>query len=189
MIRIILRALNGPILVILLAIGIALQSSLFHSWPLHYFQPDLVLIVVLWCALKRGFEEGGIITLILANISEAHSSVPQGIFLINYMTIYLLMRASSRLILVPTLFSFAFITACASILWKITAWFVLYLLGSTLASGKHALTATILGAFIEGIFAFVFYGWFEKFDWMTFKSIRPEHALEEELQYRYDEGV
>ena len=189
MIRILLRALNGPILILILAFGIALQSAVFHLWPLRYFQPDLVLIAVLWCALRRGFDEGGIVTLILANIAEVHSSVPQGIFLISYVSIYLLMRASSRLIIIPSVISFAIIASLASILWKIAVFFVLYLLGTPLSLGKFSITSFFLGALIEGVFAFVLYGWLERFDWITFKSIKAEQALEEELQYKYEEGI
>ena len=59
MTRIILKALNAPLLIIFVSIGIALQSSLFSSWPLVYFQPDIVLIAVVWCGLRRSFTEGG----------------------------------------------------------------------------------------------------------------------------------
>jgi len=182
MTRIILRALNGPILVLLIAIGIAIQSSLFASWPLLYFQPDVVLLTVIWCALRRGFGEGGLITLIISNICEIHSAAPQGLYMICYMAIFLLVRASSRLLVIPTLLSYAVLTIMSSITWKIIELFVLYLLGVSTNQWRHTLTFLLIGAAVEGAFSLWIYRWLEKFDWVTFKNARAEHAMDEELQ-------
>lgn len=180
MIRIILRALNAPILIFLVAIAIALQSSLFLSWPLLYFQPDIILLVVVWCALRRGFEEGGLVTLIIANIGEIHSATPRGLFLISYMGVYLLVRASSRFITIPNLFSYAMVTLVASIVWKLLGLLVLYLLGVSANQWKHTLTFLLLGAAIEGTISLWIYRWLDQLDWMTFKNTKADHS--EELQ-------
>lgn len=182
MTRIILRALNGPILILLITLGLALQSSLFSSWPILYFQPDIALLFVVWFALRRGFEEGGIITLIIAEISEIHSATPQGLFLICYMVIFLLVRSSSRVFVIPSLFSYTVVTAISSILWKLTELLVLYLLGVSDNQWKHTLTFLLMGAAIDGALSIFVYRWLEKFDWITFKHVRAEHALDEELQ-------
>ena len=185
MIRSILRALNGPILVLLVAIGMALQSSLFYPWPLPYFQPDLVLIAVLWCAFRRGFEEGGIITLLIANMSEIHSAAPQGLFLISYMAVYLIMRAASRHVVLPSVRSFAFTALLASLTWKFTSWGVLYVLGSAGAYWRHTLPSSLFGSVVESAFSILLYGWLERFDWITYKSVQSEQALQEEIQFKY----
>src|SRR4051812_44363716 len=98
MIRILLIALNAPAIVLLVSFAIALQTSLFASYPLYFIQPDAILLVVIWCALRRNFTEGGILTLILANIGEIHSSAPQGLMMICYMMIYLIVRGSSKVL-------------------------------------------------------------------------------------------
>jgi hypothetical protein len=182
MTRLILKALNTPILILCVAIGIGLQSSLFSSWPFFYFQPDVVLLAVVWSALRRGFIEGGIITLIISNMSEIHSATPQGTYMIAYMVVYLLVRASSRFLVIPSLFSYAMLTSFSSIAWKLVGLIVLYLLGTSGNQWRHTLTFLFLGAATEGVFSIWIYRWLEKFDWMTYKNIRAEQALEDELQ-------
>ena len=72
MTRLLLRSLNSPALVLLALLGIAIQTSLFSFWPLSYVQPDIVLLLVIWCALRRQFFEGGVITLIvMASMTKA----------------------------------------------------------------------------------------------------------------------
>src|SRR3546814_9001214 len=60
------------------------QTTLFKAPVLSYFEPDLILFAVLWCALHRPFTEGGILTLLFGYFSELHSSSPSGAFLITY---------------------------------------------------------------------------------------------------------
>ncbi len=90
---ILLRFLNAPFFVLIVAAAIAVQSTLFNSYPLWYFQPDLVLIAVIWCALRRTLTEGGLLTLVFALIVETHSSSPAGFFLCVYMALFLGIRA------------------------------------------------------------------------------------------------
>lgn len=182
MTRIILRALNAPLLIFFVAIGVALQSSLFSSWPLMYFQPDVVLLIVVWCALRRKFEEGGIITLLIANLNEIHSAAPQGLHLISYMAVFLLVRGASRFLVIPSLFSYAMLTSFSSMAWKLVSLLVLYLLGTSANQWKHTVTYLFIGAAVEGVFSLWVYRWLERFDWVTFKNARAEHAMDEELQ-------
>jgi hypothetical protein len=182
MTRLILRALNTPLLILFAAIGVALQSSIFTSWPLLYFQPDCVLLIVVWCALRRGLGEGGVITLIVAEMSEIHSAAPQGIFLLSYMLVFLLVRASSRFLVILTLFSYAMVTVASSIFWKLSGLFILYLLGAGSNQWKHTLTFLCMGAAVEAGFSLWIYPWLVKFDWITFKNARAENVLDEDLQ-------
>ncbi|MEO5970095.1 MAG: hypothetical protein ABIQ95_09220 [Bdellovibrionia bacterium] len=182
MTRLILRLLNAPFLILIVAIGIALQSSLFCTWPLIYLQPDVILPVVVWCALKRNFDEGGIITLIIANMGEIHSAAPSGIFLLSYMIVYLLVRAASRYFVIQSLISFAVVTLISSAGWTLIGQLILYLLGISASQWKHTLTFMLLGACIEGVFSIWAFKWLEKFDWSTFKNLRAEQAMEDELQ-------
>ncbi len=182
MIRIILRTLNTPLLIFFVLVSIAIQSSLFTSWPLHYFQPDFVLLAVIWCAMRRGFLEGGVTTLIIAEMSEIHSATPQGLNLISHMVIFLLVRAASRFLIITSLSSYATLTLVSSMVWKLTGLGVLYLLGISANQWKHTLTFLFIGAAVEGAFSLWVYRWLDRFDWVTFKNLRAEHAIEEELQ-------
>ena len=182
MTRLILRLLNAPFLILLVAIGVALQSSLFRTWPLVYLQPDVILPVVVWCALKLGFDEGGMITLVIANLGEIHSSTPSGIFLLSYMIIFLLVRAASRFFVIQSLISFGVVTLISSAGWKLIGQLLLYLLGVTASQWKHTLTMGCLGAGLEGIFSIWVFQWLDKFDRATFKNLRAEQTMEDELQ-------
>jgi hypothetical protein len=162
-------------------VGIALQSSLFSSWPWSYFQPDIVLLLVVWCALRRSFEEGGCLTLIMAEIAEIHSSAPQGVFLVSYISVYLVMRVAARVLVIPTLSAYAGLALLGSLLWKITHLIVLYLLGAG-SPWKHTLIFLCLGAATEGLASLWLYPWLSKLDWITYKNSRAERALDDELQ-------
>ena len=100
-----LRFINFPGLLVLTLMGIGIQTSLFSFWPLNYLQPDIVLFIVVWAALRRNFWEGGWITLFVADFAELHSAAPQGMFMITYMLVFLLVRGLSRLVVIPNLYS------------------------------------------------------------------------------------
>lgn len=182
MIRLFLRAANAPAFVILVAIGIAIQTSLFNSYPLSYLQPDVVLIAVVWCGLRRSFSEGGTLTLIFAEIAEIHSSAPQGILLLSYIIIFLLVRLSDRILVIPRLSSYVILTLACSILWKFTYLIELRLLGIGANQWKHMLSLLFPGAVMEGVFGIWIYRWLDRFDWHTFKNLRARQALEDEMQ-------
>ncbi|RYZ69318.1 MAG: hypothetical protein EOP09_07875 [Proteobacteria bacterium] len=88
--------LNAPLLLLAVCVGLAIQSSLFYTYPLYYFQPDFAFLVVLWISLRRNFTEGGILTLLIGMFVESHSAAPQGYFMLLYMLLYLGMRAFVR---------------------------------------------------------------------------------------------
>lgn len=186
--RIILRWLNAPIFVLLVMVGVAIQTSLFNSYPFNYLQPDVVLIAVFWCAQRRGFIEGGILTLIVAEIAEAHTAAPQGVFLISYMVVYLLGRSATRYLVIPNLSSLVLLTMGASVVWKSTYLFVLYLLGEATNQGRHFIVLLLPGAVMAGVTAIWIYRWLEQFDRMTFKDPKTQASLEDELRLETDEA-
>lgn len=182
MTRIILRLLNAPLLVLFVAIGIALQSSLFTFWPFIYLQPDFVLLVVVWCAFRRNFEEGGWITLMISNMSEIHSISPQGLHLISYMSVFLLLRIASKFLVISNIFSYSMSTVIGSLLFKVVGMIVLHLLGVNGVQWKHALAFLVFGSLVEGLFSIWVFRGLEKFDSVTFKSARLVHTSDEEIQ-------
>jgi hypothetical protein len=192
MTRLILKALNAPALVLLTAIGIALQTSLFASSFLQYLQPDIVLLVVIWVGLRRGFAEGGIITLVIADIAEVHSAAPQGFFLILYMAIYLGVRGAYKLLVIPNLTSYVYLTLVASLSFKILSAGLLKLLGAASLPWGHLLFWMGPAAAIEAAAGIWIYRWLEQFDMKTFKHARSEHhsehGLDPELQLEEAEG-
>lgn len=182
MTRFFLRILNAPAVVLLALVGIGIQTSLFTFWILPYIQPDFLLLLVVWCAFRRGFLEGGILTLIFADIAELHSSVPRGVFLLAYMLIYLAVKTSSRLLVIPDLRSYVWVAAISTVAGKIVVLATLHLLGVPAAQWKHLLLPILPAAAVNAVLAHWIYGWMERFDWITFKNPKAEQMLEEELQ-------
>lgn len=178
--RIVWRALNAPALILLICVGIGVQTSLFQYYPFMYLQPDVVLLAVIWVALRRDFTEGGILTLIAGNIAEIHSASPQGVLLCSYMLIYLLVRAMNRYVLLPRLTSLVGVTLLFSILWKLSGLGILWLIQGADNHWRHTLSLLFPGAVMEGAVAVWIYRLFEKFDYVTFKDPRREQ-LEDEL--------
>src|SRR5271170_2540078 len=176
MIGILLRFLNAPGLILITMAGIAIQTSLFVAWPLYYFQPDIALLIVVWCALRRGFTEGGIITLLVANMAEIHSAVTQGLMLVSYMLVYLGVRLASRVLVIPDLSSFVIVTLFASIFWKLSTLLMLYGLGAAGNEWRHTLLFMAPGALVEGALGFWFYKQLERFDFFTNKKAPTEQS-------------
>lgn len=174
--RLILNALNAPVFVLLIAIGIAIQTSLFGFWPLQYLQPNIVLVAVIWCALRRGFLEGGIITLIISDLSELHSAAPQGLYLIAFMTVFLGVRAASKLVVIPNVTGYVLVTLFASIAWKFVTLFTLYLLGASNNQWRHTFLFLFPGAVIEASIGIWVFRLFESFDRATFKRVAVDRA-------------
>lgn len=181
MTRILLRSLNAPALVLLTLIGVAVQTSLFSFWFLKIFQPDIVLLVVIWCALRRSFTEGGIITLIIGNIAEIHSGAPSGVFQITYMSAYLIVRWSERLFVIPELSAFTFMTVGLTIFSGLAQTLILKLLGVGQAHWNYALLHILPVALVNGLLSSWVFRWLERFDAFTYKNLSDKDELAEEL--------
>lgn len=188
MTRLLLRFLNSPALFLIVVAGVAVQSSLFASYPFMYLQPDITLLAVIWCALKRRFFEGGTLTLLAAYVAELHSGAPRGSYLVAYMACYLLIRFLSRYVMIPKLPSLIILTLFVSVFWKLSILSILALLDQAGNQWRHTLVLLLPGAVMEGIAGMWVYRWFERFDWVTFKDPRARQALEDELQLE-EEGL
>jgi hypothetical protein len=176
-----LRFLNAPFFVLIVAACVALQSTLFNSYPLWYFQPDLVLIAVIWCALRRTFTEGGILVLIFATIVETHSSAPAGFFLTVYMAIFLGIRVFSRFFVISQFASLLIVTIGAAFAWKLLVLTVLGTLDHAGSQIHHFFITVLPFAAMEGLMGFWAYKLLDAFDRSTTKSERSRQLIEDEL--------
>jgi hypothetical protein len=176
--RMMLRFLNAPTLILLTAIAVAIQTSLFAAWPLRLFEPDIVLLIVLWCSMNRDFTEGGIITLIVAEIAELHSAAPQGVLLITYMLVYLTFRGASKIFVLATDDGMVRVSAWSSILWRVILGIVLYLLAPNRSSWHHLILFMVPAALIQAGVGLWVFKWLEKFDIATFKNTSSENPDE-----------
>ena len=182
MTRAILRALNSPILILIMIIAIALQSSLFASGWIRHFQPDFVLILVVWFGLRRNFGEGGVMTLLLANLNEIHTAAPQGLFLIGYMLVYLGIRVLSKLLVIPNLFSYSLIAGGSTVFFRLCCMIVLYLLGVSTFHWRYTFTSLFLSATAQTLFSIWIFRALDRFDWITYKNSQAARIMDEELQ-------
>src|SRR3990167_5752551 len=156
----------------MVVIGAAIQSSLFAFYPLTYLQPDVVLLAVIWFALNREFTKGGILTLIVGEVAEIHSSCPRGTFLTTYMFVYLGIRLLSRYVMVPRLSSLVGLTFFASAAWKLATLGVLHLLDAAGNQWRHTLIFLVPGALIEGAAGIWIFRRLELYDRATFEDAR-----------------
>jgi hypothetical protein len=179
--RLILRFLNFPILLLLTAIAIAIQTSLFAEWPLRFFQPNIVLLVVVWCALKRTFLEGGIFTLLIGDFAELHSAVPQGVFLLCYMALYLVLRAADKLLVLPTKPPMIKLSMACFAFWHISA----MILMSSMAHRplwKSMIVHLVPGAVMAAVLGAWVFRALENFDLLTFKNVSAENPDEFQIE-------
>lgn len=179
--RLWLRFLSGPAFVLLVAMALAVQSSLFNFPILHHFQPDLVLLAVIWCALRRTFTEGGILTLLFAVVAESHSAAPQGFFMICSMIVYLGMRGFSRFFVISRFSSLIMVTMGAQILYSLLQLALIAFLGEFESQWRHTLIQLLPSAGMAGLFGFWVYRGLDAFDRLMFKSERSEQLTEDEL--------
>lgn len=182
MTRLILSFLNFPILLFFSLMGIAIQGSLFYSYPLFYLQPDLLLLLVIWAALRREFFEGGVLTLLLGYFAEIHSSAPSGLFLSCYMIVFLMTRFSAKVFIIPDLTGMVGFAILGSILWKLTSLTILIYLDAVSGQWKHTVSLMLPSAVIEGIFSIWIFQWLDRFDWITFKHPKAKQSIEDELR-------
>jgi H+/Cl- antiporter ClcA len=83
---------------------------------------------------------------------------------------------------IQSLISFAVVTLISCVSWKLVGQILLYLLGVSVNQWKHTLAFMVLGAAIEGLFSIWVFQWLDKFDRATFKNLRAEQTMEDELQ-------
>jgi len=179
--RIWFKALNTPAFIFLVAVALAVQSSLFNSHPIRYFEPDFVLLAVIWCALRRTFTEGGILTLIFAIMVESNSGSPQGFYMICYMAIYLGIRTFSRFLVISQFSSLISVTMGSSIALKLVHLIVVSSLGLLANQWRHTLVQLLPSAGMAGLMGLWVYKALDRFDQATFKTERSRQLVEDEL--------
>lgn len=174
------RYSNIPILMALVLVGIGLQTSFFSFYPFNYLQPDLILFLVIWMAFKRSWLEGGVLTLIFAEIAEAHSTGTRGLFYITYMSIFMILRIMNKLLLFRNFQSLIGVTLFSSVFWKLASLAILYFLGYGAQQWKHTLSLLLPGALMQGVLGIWIYRMLERIDWITMKDPRASDSMRDE---------
>lgn len=189
MTRIFLRLLNAPILFLLACLAVAFQSAFFLAYPLNWIQPDILLLMVIWLGLKREFTEGGVLTLLLGHLAEIHSSSPSGTMLVSYMATFLLVRFSSRLVVIPHHRDWIRLTLAASVVWKLCSLLVLDYLDKAGLQWRHTLAHLVPGGIATAALGHWIYPAFDAFDRATHRNLRLEQRLSDDLKLAENEGT
>lgn len=179
--RLLLSYLNAPFLMVLAMVAVALQGALFSFYPLDLFRPDFILFAVIWCAHRRNFIEGGILTLIFAEIAEIHSGSPRGYFAIVYMSAYLILYALTKYLMFSNRRSLVTLSAWSSVGTKLIGLIFLRVLGIADRQWENTLTYLLPGAMAQAALALVIFPALEKFDILTFKDPKVRERLQDEL--------
>lgn len=181
----VLRWANPAILIFGTLLGIAVQTTVFTSYPLLYLQPDIVLILTLWMALRRDWIEGGVIVLLSSHFQELHSGGLPGVFLVLNMSVFLALRALSKFLVIRTLVQLVTATLFVSIFWRFALLGLLALLGLGEQHWRHTLTLALPSAVMEGAISVWIYRILERLDRKTLQTAADEKvqaidSLEEE---------
>ncbi len=187
--RLILKSLNPLLVVILALLGLTLQSTLFNWGILQWLHPDFVLILVIWLALKREFTEGGILTILLASFAEVHSAAPRGVFLFDYMLIFLSIRAFSKMFVVYHIRQWIGVTALCSAVWLIGNAFLVFFLKGQGIGFVSLLASLVQNLLPTAIASYWLYPFMDRFDTLTFKKREREHTLEDDIQIFEEESI
>ena len=176
-----LKALNIPGLILIALMALALQATLFSNQTVAFFQPDILLFLVLWVGMKREFGEGGILTLVFGYLVELKSGAPRGLFLTNYMFIYLMTRVFYKNFQVVNRRTLVLIGIAAALFSQLNILFILYLLNKADNQWFHTIQLLAPTAIVHGVLIpFVFRALY-KYDFITLKNPEAEHRYERDF--------
>jgi|GEM_PF-5456787 len=118
------RVLNFFLVIVLCLLFSALQSVALKLAALSWLELDLLLLVVVYLSLHRGFLEGSLLIIMIGRVAEIHSGAPTGILTACYLAVFLAILFTKEMFLVATTFSSIILAVAGGIVWKI-AFFVL----------------------------------------------------------------
>lgn len=154
------RVLNFFLVIVLCLLLSALQSVALKLTALSWLELDLLLLVVVYLSLHRGFVEGSLLIVMIGRVAEIHSGAPTGILTACYLAVFLAILFTKEMFLVATTFSSIILAVGGGVIWKI-AFFVLAqrygILGNTWRSSLEYMLPFLLslGMFARPIFNLV----------------------------------
>ena len=176
-----LKSLNVPGLIFFALLMMSMQSTLFSNVTLSFFQPDLVLFIVLWVAMKRDFYEGGILTFLLGYCVELNSGAPAGLFMTNYMLIFMLTRFFYKNFHIVNRRTLIMVGIGAGVLSRLNILFILYLVNKADNQWFHTLQLLAPTAIIHGALITLVFKLLHRFDFWSLKNPEAEHRYERDF--------
>ncbi len=113
------RVINFALVVMICLIFCATQSVALKLAALSWLELDLLLLVVVYLSLHRGFLEGALLIIVIGRAAEIHSGAPTGILTACYLAVFLAILFTKELFLVATTFSSIMLAVAGGIIWKI----------------------------------------------------------------------
>lgn len=106
-------------MILIALIFCALQSVALKLSALSWLELDLLLLVVVYISLHRGFIEGALLIIVIGRVAEIHSAAPAGILTACYLAVFLAILFTKELFLVATSFSSIMLAVAGGIIWKV----------------------------------------------------------------------
>ena len=176
-----LKLLNVPGMIFITLIFLTVQSTLFTNKTLAFFQPDAVLFLILWVAMKRKFAEGGLLTLALGYCVELQSAAPAGLFLCNYMFIFLATHFLYKNFQILNKRTMILVGLSAGVFSRLNILFILYLMNKADNQWFHTLQLIPPTALIHGVIIVPIFQFLNRFDIWTLKNPDAEHRYERDF--------
>lgn len=149
------------LLVAVLAILFAAMQSVLLKLPLFaWLELDLLLLMVIYLSLNRGFLEAAVLIAVIGRIAELHSGAPAGILVACYLAVFLALVFTKEMFLVASSFSSVILAVAGGVVWKLA--FLIFaqrygILGNTWRSSLEYLLPFLLslGIFVKPIFELI----------------------------------
>jgi hypothetical protein len=170
MIRFLLCLFNGFLLLLFILLGIAVQTSLLTSIAFSWLQLFFSIFGVIWVALERSLEEGGILVLLIGYITELNSTAPSGLISLSLMITYLVIRFFSRYFLIRSWVFFSLISAFGYVLYRVSGSLFLWILKSKTPDTLTFLRTVFYGAVSNALLAIWVFPLLEKLDAVTLSA-------------------
>ncbi|HEY8278396.1 MAG TPA: hypothetical protein VIH99_02150 [Bdellovibrionota bacterium] len=113
------RVLNFFLVLLISVVLTAVQSVLLKLPPVAWLELDLLLLVVVYLSLHRGFMEGALLIIVIGRIAEVHSGAPTGILTACYLAVFLAILFTKEMFLVATTFSSIILAVTGGLIWKV----------------------------------------------------------------------
>ena len=174
----------NPLFFVLYYLGcIFVQSALFIKSPWSYFQSDLLVIFVLWFALRRNFTEGGVLSLVIGYLTESHSSVPKGTFALAAILLFLSIRTFNYYFVISQWSALLTLTLTFSFVFKCIHFLILIFIHLSSRHWEYALYYLPLPIVMNGFIGFYLYKTFDRLDRFTTKELNEDsrQLMDDEL--------
>jgi hypothetical protein len=112
------RVINFILVTLLCIVLCAVQSVVLKLSALSWLELDLLLLVVVFLSLHRGFLEGALLIIVIGRVAEIHSGALTGLLTACYLAVFLAILFTKELFLVATTFSSIILAVTGGLIWK-----------------------------------------------------------------------